>query len=171
MSSMTIERSTVEDAMTEVGYGSYRHYADRVARNLNSAGATVGTVQDFARSQGISIPGEVAEKFIGLVLGDAPTPAGPIEFEFTGDFDKATACEVIRAFIQIGYGSDDSAAEYDEDDVTALLILAGLEDEPEPEPEVVDEVAPEDETPRWAQRLMQQVEGLASFARQHGFRG
>lgn len=77
-------------------------------------------------------------------------------------FDKATACEVIRAFITTGAPHLDGAQGASEEQVTALLQIAGLEDVPEP---VVEE--PVEDAPVDAGLFRRLVE----FARGHGFRG
>lgn len=77
-------------------------------------------------------------------------------------FDKATACEVIRAFLTDGRHLQSAGEDaHPDEDVTALLQIAGLEDVPEPEPEAQEE---------------QSVDAglfhrLVQFARGHGFRG
>ena len=75
-------------------------------------------------------------------------------------FDKATAAEVIRAFLEYGQphiGNDG----FDSEAVDALLVLAGIEDEVIPEPEPVDE-GPVD------RGLFRR---LVDFAKGHGFSG
>jgi hypothetical protein len=65
------------------------------------------------------------------------------------DFDKATACEVVRVFL---------ADFHPDEQVTALLQIAGLEDVPEP---VVEE--PIEDLSMWAR--------LVQWARGQGFSG
>jgi hypothetical protein len=165
MTSSTIERSAVESAMSEVGYGHYRRYAGSLADHLNRTGLSVEAVQSFAAQQGARVDAQTAERFVGQINGDAPTPAGghPEVTEAEG-FDREEAARVIRAFLI-------DVEDYEDDEVTALLVLAGIEDEPEPEPEVVEEPEAEDDTPAWAKRLLDKVESLASFARRHGYDG
>lgn len=132
--------------------GSYaRSYPGEVDR-VTSAIAEHGTVQagkDYLASRGY---GSYAYLLDSVVLDEVAQSNG---------FDKATACEVIRAFITTGAPHLDGAQGASPEQVTALLQIAGLEDVPEPEVEVPVEDSVD---PSLFQRLV-------AFARGHGFSG
>jgi hypothetical protein len=66
---------------------------------------------------------------------ESETPFGTAQV--TVEFDRQAAADTIRAFITAGSVHDTISGwgGGSEDEVTALLILAGLVDAPEPEPE------------------------------------
>jgi hypothetical protein len=166
---ITITRDDVAAAMRAVGYGHYSNYAATLADDLNRGGVNANTVLTFATRNGVGgrVSNSEATAFINALRlqTEVATEAVDVPVEVVSEADwfadfKANASEVIRAFISDD--SDHDGGEYDESEVTALLILAGLEDAPEPEPEVVAEETTVDAG---------MFQRLVAFARRHGFTG
>lgn len=150
-------RTAVQSVAADLGYGS-RTYASQV-ESIAAAferGETDSTIQSTLVSYGATRSTAVtAVSRVRELLADTETTTED------ASFDRATAASVIRAFIQNGehHVGDRGASK---EDVDALLILAGLEDEPEPEPLIVGgtEVEPGGLIAR-----------LVDWARRNGFAG
>lgn len=171
-------RSTVQSLATEYGYGHRSNEIEAVA-NLVEQGQ-IGRVRSYLTALGVSsfTADRVQERLSQSFTGTAEP-----EVAETEGFDRETAAHVIRTFIQEGFDSN-AAGRYSEEETTALLVLAGLEDEPEvEEPEVEEPTAETEEEDvdsmsavvrrieEAVSGLAQKVEGLVSFAQRHGYRG
>lgn len=127
----------------------YPTYVDGVVNAINEAGS-VEAGKDYLRSIGGGDFTYLLDS-VTIPTGDHPSEPGDVAFIEHPSLDRVTAAEVIRAFL----------AEYHREvDIDALLILAGLEDEPAPVFEDDDDVV----DPGLFARLV-------SFARGHGFSG
>lgn len=98
-------------------------------------------------------------------LVNDPSLAEPTDVQ-PGSVDPQVACQVIRAFLIDEEG-------YSNEEVAALLVLAGLEDEvvPEPEPEPFGHEVEADDTASVLARIESTLSGLVGFARGHGYSG
>lgn len=128
----------------------YPSVVDGVTNAITESGS-VDAGKDFLRGAGY---GTYAYLLDSVSL---PTVA-QAETSFTPPYvEREVAAEVIRAFL---VGEEDMP----EEDVTALLVLAGLEDEVVPEPEIETVVSEDTVDPGLFRRLVE-------FARGKGFRG
>lgn len=163
-------RSTVQSLASEYGYGHRSNEIEAVA-NLVEQGQ-IGRVRSYLTALGVSsfTADRVQERLSQSFTGTAETEG----------FDRETAAHVIRTFIQEGFDSN-ADGRYSEEETTALLVLAGLEDEPEPEVEEPTAETEEEDVDSMSavvrrieeavSGLAQKVEGLVSFAQRHGYRG
>jgi len=164
---MSTTQQIVADIARAYGYSNRTREIDAVAQFID-AGTDERGVVDLVTHAGANrgLAQEVAAAIFRR-LGSEPTtgPVNAVGSEPVAEstepaFDRQRAADVVRAFIlnsgphlaEMGGGF---APEY----VDALLVLAGLEDEPEPEAEVEDEP-----TPSVLRRLL-------SWARGQGFNG
>jgi hypothetical protein len=173
-STTTPQVSGVESALAKHGLGRYASIVE-VAITLN--GLSRATLEGVVRQQG-GDPSTFSHA-IDSVLADLSQPTNDEHNLTVGEgsafvvsgtiegFDRETACAVIRAFIEEG---ENPEADYTAEEVTALLVLAGLEDEVVPEPEVDDE-AGSDLATMIREAVAAAVAPLVEFARRHGYRG
>ena len=158
MSTMT--NLSVREQVLSAG-GSYARQYPSIVEGVISAINEAGSVQagkDFLSRAGYGSYAYLLDRVTLPTVEQAP--------EVAESFDRDGACEVIRSFIQDGYGSHEG--EYDEDKVDALLVLAGLMDEPVVEPEAETE---ETGVAAALAKISQTLDGLVEFAKGHGFRG
>lgn len=181
MTSMTIEQAVRQTAGRYAD--SHPSIVSGVVANYNEGGPE--QAKRFLINAGhggfASYVDEVSRLVNDPSVAEAPTESAALPIEPFEPFDKAQACEVIRAFLI-------DIEEYEQDEVTALLVLAGLEDEvvPEPEPEPFghepqpgadetgfggDAPEPADDTASVLARIEATLSGLVGFARGHGYSG
>lgn len=141
--------ATVQAVANEYGYGQYTRQINEVAAAVDR-GETAQYVTRILNGYGVDrrVTDRITERLFATPVTSTPLAA----------FDKAGAAATIRAFIQNGsaHVGQNGASE---EDVTALLVIAGLEDEVVPvavDPEV-----------QHAGLLTR----LASWARGQGFSG
>ena len=162
---VSIARTTVEQSLRSTGASSYLTYATPVINAMSEVGSAEdvrGTVEAVLRNQGHRsfIGSAIVNRVIADLESqfDAPTPA-----DENAGFNKAEACDVIEAFLR---------ETFDEEEIDALLVLAGLKEEtvvvPEPEATFPDEGG---DMASVLRSIQETLTGLAAFARSHGFRG
>lgn len=148
--STQVTDESVRTAMQDAGYGGYTSHAANIRAALMRNGFTVQTVQDYARSRGITIPAQTAQRFLDSLQGQSTEPITGEDTEAVEGFDRDAAAARLREF------ADSKGADMDE--VEDVLIEVGLVDEPEPEPEDAED----DES---------LLSRLVSWARGRGFSG
>lgn len=159
MTNIDIARTAVQTVATNNRYGNRTAEINRIATLIATGSPVLGAVQSVAGPYvgGLAVRSLASqiERAIAVAEQQARTTAVA---EGTAEFDKATACEVIRAFITSGSTHLRGRQGATPEQVTALLQIAGLEDVPEPEVEA------EMPSPTVLNRAL-------DFARRHGFRG
>src|SRR4051812_25813611 len=152
-------RTVVQREADALGYGTYSQQINEAVRHVESG--------NFDALQRALVQYGLDERRAADVTDriEAQVREVPATEDATTDgFDKDAAVHVLRTFLQEGYDHSVNEAEYDEDEVDALLILAGLMDEPEPVVEAASEEQVEAVDPSLFQRLV-------AFARRNGFTG
>jgi hypothetical protein len=157
LSTSTIERNTVEQAMRTAGYGQYVGYAGDLTAHLRGGQVTAERVQSYARSRGLTISYQQAQTFCNTLLGsgtervgaDATTPAN----QLTEGFNREHAADVIRR----------AAREVNADpaQIEEVLREAGLVDETD---------TADEEAPAWARGIIDRLDRIENAARQRGIR-
>lgn len=149
-------RTAVTTVAAESGYANRSAEIDRVVSVIEGGASQYEVSALLATYVPSSTARDLANRVFANINAGATTT---VDTGVVESFDRATAASVIRAFIQDGeYHVGDRGAP--KEDVDALLVLAGLEDEVIPEPEPEAEVS----DPSVLQRLV-------SWARGQGFGG
>lgn len=94
----------------------------------------------------------------------------------TDTVDRAATAEVVRALLVDAKQKAERGqiVGISDEDIDAFLVIAGLEDEPEPEPEVLESVSEATSLSYLSglvQGAVQRLDALTEFARRHGFNG
>lgn len=122
---MTSAREAVQTVASNYGYGNRTSEINSVA-GLFENGHSDSDIVDRLTSYGLS----------AATAGAAVTAVREMFVPQPAVFDKAEACRVIRSLISASDTRHNGRGGYSDDEVTALLVLAGLEDEPDPEVQV-----------------------------------
>jgi hypothetical protein len=154
LSTSTIERTGVEQAMMAAGYGSYLQYAGDLTNYLRGRQVTAETVQSYARQRGLTVSYQQAQTFCNTLLRSGTerevggTTAAPSNM-LTEGFSREHAAAVIR---EAGREAGVNMSNLED-----VLREAGLVDQSDDE-----------DTPPWASGIIERLDRLENAARARG---
>jgi len=162
---------TAEQVRTALPY-TVRQYAGTVTDAVNRRGADRDTLEQVVRTIGgdpSNYQREITEFLANLTASRTITEAAQTPADRAWELELAES----EAFNEFRGDAADTLRRIGQENglrssiVEQALVTAGLVD-PEPEPESVSN---DGEAPAWAQAIMDRLDRMTEFARQHGFRG